>query len=120
MKFKEGIKALSEEIQMEVLRISHRNLGRDNRIIADHGIAPRYPYLDENVVSFLSSLSVFEKMDLRFDRGLGEKILSRSLAFKLGLVKTALEPKRAIQFGSRIAKMENKKEKGCDKAKRND
>lgn len=33
--------ALLEEIDMEISRIHTRNLGRDNRILADHGRAPR-------------------------------------------------------------------------------
>jgi hypothetical protein len=50
--------------------------------------------------------------------GLGDKIILRALAFQMGLNKTAIEPKRAIQFGSRIAKTEARKEKGsqiCDR-----
>ncbi|QQP38931.1 Asparagine synthetase domaincontaining protein 1like [Caligus rogercresseyi] len=57
-------------------------------------------------------------MDLNLRRGLGEKLLLRAAAYKAGLVSIATEPKRAIQFGSRIAKIENKKEKGSDHAKR--
>ena len=49
--------AVSEEIELEVGRISERNLGRDNRIVADSGVAPRFPYLDEDVVRY-ASLSV--------------------------------------------------------------
>ncbi len=127
---------------MEVARISSRNLGRDNRVIAHHGVAPRYPYLvsvsialplvirpwkfymgitcqDEKVVAFLSSLPTHRKADLRLPRGVGEKLLLRGLAHRLlDLPLTAAEPKRAIQFGSRIAKMENRKEKGSDVAVR--
>ena len=36
-------------------------------------------------------------------------MILRLLALQLGLYDTAIQPKRAIQFGSRIAKLENKK-----------
>lgn len=117
VKFKEGgLSDLSSEIRMEVARISRRNLGRDNRVVASNGVAPRYPFLDMEIVNYLSSLTIDQKMDLRLERGVGEKLLLRAVAVKLGLEKTALEPKRAIQFGSRIAKLENRKEKGNQKA----
>lgn len=52
------------------------------------------------------------------ERGLGEKVLLRAVAYRLGLKKTSMHLKRAIQFGSRIAKLENRKEKASDKAVR--
>lgn len=113
-----GWPLLVSEVEMEMNRISERNLGRDNRILADHGRAPRLPYLDERVVEFLAQLPISAKVDLRLPIGLGEKIILRALAHRLGLKKTAAEPKRAIQFGSRIAKTEARKEKGshmCDR-----
>ena len=113
-----GWPALISEIEMEMNRIPQRNLGRDNRMIADHGRAPRLPYLDENVVNCLSQLPICAKVDLRLPLGVGDKIILRVLAFRLGLIRTATEPKRAIQFGSRIAKAEARKEKGhqcCDR-----
>ncbi len=113
-----GKDGLLDELEMELLRISERNLGRDNRIVSDHGVAGRFPYLDERVVSFLSDLPLNIKMNLDLPRGLGEKLILRAAAHKIGLAKTAFEPKRAIQFGSRIAKMENRKEKATDKAVR--
>lgn len=108
---RDGLQGLAEEIRVEVDRISERNLGRDNRIVSDHGVAGRFPFLDENVVTFLESLPLADKMNLCLPRGIGDKLLLRAVAHKMGLHKTSVEPKRAIQFGSRIAKMENAKEK---------
>ncbi|XP_040564247.1 asparagine synthetase domain-containing protein 1 [Lepeophtheirus salmonis] len=115
---RDGWNALFHEIRMEIDRISERNLGRDNRIISDHGVASRIPFLDERVVNFLNSVPLPQKMDLSLRRGLGEKLLLRAAAYDAGLISISSEPKRAIQFGSRIAKIENKKEKGSDIAVR--
>lgn len=57
-----GWNGLNEEIQMEVKRISSRNLGRDDRVISDHSREARIPFLDENVVRFLSSLPIHVKV----------------------------------------------------------
>jgi len=119
-----GWAKLGQEMQIDVDRISARNLGRDNRVISDHGVAPRMPFLDERVVQFLTG-----ECDLwvkccpleGFQRGLGEKLLLRVTALKIlgkeGL-RLALLPKRAMQFGTRIAKLENSKEKGSDNCRR--
>lgn len=74
--------------------------------------------MDEDVVSYLNALPVWEKADLSLPRGLGEKLLLRLTARALGLQASAVLPKRAMQFGSRIAKLENSKEKASDKCKR--
>lgn len=78
----------------------------------------RFPYLDEEVVSYLNSLPVWDKADLELPRGVGEKLLLRLAALQLGLGQSAVLPKRAMQFGSRIAKMEERKEKASDKCTR--
>ncbi|XP_007950772.1 asparagine synthetase domain-containing protein 1 [Orycteropus afer afer] len=113
-----GLEGLNKEIEMELGRISSRNLGRDDRVIGDHGKEARFPFLDENVVSFLNSLPIWEKANLALPRGIGEKLLLRLAATELGLTSSALLPKRAMQFGSRIAKMEKNNEKASDKCGR--
>uniref|UniRef100_K9IM44 Asparagine synthetase domain-containing protein 1 n=1 Tax=Desmodus rotundus TaxID=9430 RepID=K9IM44_DESRO len=113
-----GLEGLNKEIKMELGRISSRNLGRDDRVIGDHGKEARFPFLDEDVVSFLNSLPVWEKANLTLPRGIGEKLILRLAAVELGLTASALLPKRAMQFGSRIAKMEKNNEKASDKCGR--
>ncbi|KAI8906287.1 asparagine synthase-domain-containing protein [Gorgonomyces haynaldii] len=105
---------LLEELQKDVSRISTRNLGRDDRIMADHGKEVRFPFLDNHVVNYLSGLGVKQKTDPRLQKGVGDKMLLRRVALKLGLERASLEPKRAVQFGARTAKMVESKQKGQD------
>lgn len=80
--------------------------GRDDRCVSDHSREARFPFLDEEVVSYLNGLPMEAKVDFRLPRGLGEKLILRDCARLLGLGASSALPKRAIQFGSRIAKME--------------
>ncbi|NXK91288.1 ASND1 protein, partial [Formicarius rufipectus] len=113
-----GLEGLNKELEMELGRISSRNLGRDDRIIGDHGKEARFPFLDEDVVSFLNSLPVSEKADLTLPRGMGEKLILRLAGKELGLTASTILPKRAVQFGSRIAKLEGHSEKASDTCSR--
>ncbi|NWV76502.1 ASND1 protein, partial [Dasyornis broadbenti] len=115
---RDGLEGLNKELEMELGRISSRNLGRDDRIIGDHGKEARFPFLDEDVVSFLNSLPVSEKADLTLPRGIGEKLILRLAAKELGLTASTVLPKRAVQFGSRIAKLESNSEKASDTCSR--
>ncbi|XP_074001662.1 asparagine synthetase domain-containing protein 1 [Numenius arquata] len=115
---KYGLEGLNKELEMELDRISSRNLGRDDRIIGDHGKEARFPFLDEDVVSFLNSLPISEKADLTLPRGVGEKLLLRLAAREFGLTASTVLPKRAVQFGSRIAKLESNSEKASDTCSR--
>ncbi|KAJ1901030.1 hypothetical protein LPJ66_001075 [Kickxella alabastrina] len=105
---------LGAEIRLDVERISCRNLGRDDRVVSDHAREARYPFLAAEVVAFLANVPLDRKMDMRYPRGIGEKILLRLLAQRIGLVNACMLPKRAIQFGARTAKMETSQSKGQD------
>ncbi|KAJ1728653.1 hypothetical protein LPJ61_003922, partial [Coemansia biformis] len=109
-----GWQALGEEIDLDVQRIASRNLGRDDRIISDNAKEARFPFLAANVVRLLSETPLDRKVDMRYPRGVGEKLLLRLLARKLGLATASVLPKRAIQFGARTAKMESGQTKGQD------
>ncbi|KAI8827166.1 asparagine synthase-domain-containing protein [Fimicolochytrium jonesii] len=97
---------LIEEVQTDIDRISTRNMGRDDRIVSDHGKEVRFPYLSEHLLAYLCTLPMHVKTDPRYPRGVGEKLLLRELCRRLGLVRAAGEPKRAVQFGARSAKMD--------------
>lgn len=56
-----GWDALVRELNIELARISERNLGRDDRIISDHGKQSRLPYLDENVVKYVQDIKPWER-----------------------------------------------------------
>lgn len=87
--------------------------------LKDHGKESRLPYLDEDLISFLNEIEIEYKCDMKLERGKGEKYLLRQMAAeKLGLNHAASLQKRAIQFGSRVAKIENMKEKASDKCDR--
>lgn len=99
----EGEEGLSREMDADLSRLWFRNLGRDDRLIADHGKEVRHPFLDEDVISFVTSLPLTEHVcDLSKPDGVGDKHLLRRASPLLGLSKmTSTRAKRAIQFGSR-------------------
>ncbi|RKP24693.1 asparagine synthase, partial [Syncephalis pseudoplumigaleata] len=112
-----GWPGLIDEVQLDLDRISSRNLGRDDRIISDRAREVRFPFLDERVVGFACQLPIHVKTDPRLPRGVGEKLLLRAMAAcQLGLSDTSTRWKRAIQFGARTAKMESGKERGTHRA----
>lgn len=123
-----GYQGLIDELELDVNRLGKRNLGRDDRVISHWGREARYPYLDEDLVTWVLELPVWEKCgfgepgepriveDEELNLELpqlepGKKVL-RLLAWNLGMKAAATEKKRAIQFGARTAKMETGRSKG--------
>lgn len=77
-----------------------------DRVIASLGKEVRYPYLAGTVIDYLAQIPVHLKIDYSFGPGIGDKLLLRTLARRMGLSGAAGFAKRAIQFGARSAKME--------------
>ncbi|KAH0438213.1 asparagine synthase related protein [Colletotrichum camelliae] len=111
-----GYPGLLDELKLDVGRLGKRNLGRDDRAMAHWSREVRFPFLDENFVKWAVECPVWEKCDYGRGEAEGEiepgKRVLRLLAEALGMVSVAREKKRAIQFGSRTAKMESGKTKG--------
>lgn len=85
--------------------------------MSDHGKEVRFPFLCTDVVNWLCKQPIHLKMDPRYSRGIGEKILLRHVARQMGLINASRNWKRAIQFGAKTAKMtgETRSEKGQHK-----
>lgn len=111
--------AVVSELQMDLDRLHTRNLGRDDRILSSHAREARYPFLAVPFIDLVASLPIRIKAELTLPLGQGEKYLLRDVARRCGLASTAMEKKRAMQWGARSAKMEvgQGKIKGHDKAR---
>ncbi|SPN97586.1 related to asparagine synthases [Cephalotrichum gorgonifer] len=123
-----GYHGLIEELKLDVGRLGKRNLGRDDRVMSHWGREIRFPFLDENLVKWALEAPVWEKCDFAVSASAVEgedggevggnagvepdKRVLRLLALQLGMASVSGEKKRAIQFGSRTAKMESGKIKG--------
>lgn len=103
---------LREELDMDVGRLWERNLGRDDRIVSDHGREARFPFLDVWVVQFLATTPLDNVCDFLLGPGRGDKRILRLVATRMGLLTASGLVKRAIQFGSRIAHESDKRRFG--------
>ncbi|RVD81528.1 uncharacterized protein DFL_009390 [Arthrobotrys flagrans] len=108
-----GYPGLIDELELDLTRLGRRNLGRDDRIIANWSREARFPFLDERLLQEVISWPVTDKCgfgavqsDEEWSALGNEKQVLRLLAWKLGMKGVAGEKKRAIQFGARTAKME--------------
>ena len=106
---RDGPTEMEAEMSMDIDRIWHRNMGRDDRVISSCGKEARFPFLDVDLMEFLKANCPTELLcDWNDFRGKGDKKLLRLYAAeKLGLKITSGFEKRAIQFGTKIAKKTN-------------
>lgn len=89
-------------------RLPYRNLGRDDRIVSYHGVTPRQPFVEENFTQLVQSLESSKKCFFQLRDGFGDKLLLRIIAHRLGFSNCCFKPKRAIQFGSKVASSDKK------------
>lgn len=106
--------SLEQEMNLDWVRLPSRNLARDDRVIGAQGVSVRVPYVDEDLTFFVRNLKLSQKCLPSLEQGLGDKLLLRLCSFHLGLGQVCSMPKRAMQFGSRIA---NSKQNAKDKMK---
>lgn len=104
---KGGWQALVDEIRLDVRRIWERNFGRDDRVVSDHGKEGRLPFMDERVIQFALQTPLGLLMDFSLPIGEGDKKILRACLRALGLDRASRRVKRAMQFGTRLAKASN-------------
>jgi len=111
-----GEEKLKEEMSKDINRIWIRNFGRDDRVCSDNGIELRFPFFDYDLIDFLSNVEKFKHIT-NFDltRGQGEKYLLRELCRIEGFKISNTFEKRAIQFGTKLAKETNLKKYGSNR-----
>lgn len=105
-----GAPEMEKEMSLDLDRLWHRNMGRDDRVISACGKEARFPFLDIDLMRYLAHNCPTEMLcDWSDFRGKGDKKLLRMVAEqRFGLKISSGFEKRAIQFGTRIAKQTNK------------
>ena len=108
-----GCEGIVREMSLDIDRLWHRNLGRDDRVTACHGKELRFPYLDTHLWQALSALPL-EEVTQPYVPG-RDKIALREYAESIGLGFVSGLKKRAIQFGTRISQVCNLKDFGSNR-----
>ena len=103
LRYKNG--DIENQMKKDLDRLWLRNCGRDDRVCGENKVELRFPYLDYDLMEFLSSIEDINKIvDFNKPRGEGEKYLLRNVAKTiLGFNLSYKFEKRAIQFGTKLA-----------------
>ncbi|KAI9635713.1 putative cytoplasm protein [Dioszegia hungarica] len=96
---------LLSSLQTDISQLPTRNTSRDDRLLSSFARDARYPYLSLAFIRYLSEVPIWHKVHYESGEGWGDKILLRMAAERAGLEGTARRVKRAMQFGSRSAKV---------------
>jgi asparagine synthetase B (glutamine-hydrolysing) len=76
-----GVQEMEQEMGMDLDRLWHRNMGRDDRAISDNGKETRFPFIDTNLMRYLGGfVHSADLVDFTALRGLGDKMLLREIA----------------------------------------
>ena len=113
-----GYKEMNEEMLFDQNRLWLRNLGRDDRIIASERKEMRTPFLNKELIAFSKEINL---RFLSFYKGVGKdkiwenKKTLRRLGNELGMKVSSGFKKKAIQFGTGLAKEANNKKYGSNR-----
>lgn len=119
-----GLAGLKAEMSLDLDRIWHRNMGRDDRAISINGKETRFPFLDKSVQNWLRErvpdLNASDGVCMLYAtdelRGMGDKRLLRRIALECFDLRCAgTFEKRAIHFGTKIAKQINVRKFGSNR-----
>lgn len=118
-RYKLAAKRGKQEQRLEMLfdlsRLWVRNLGRDDRIISTNGKEARFPFLASSIIDLSLKTDLDLLTDFKLPKGVGDKIIIRKVAKNLGLDSAENLQKKAVQFGTGIAKMTNIQKYGSHK-----
>jgi hypothetical protein len=101
-----GIDGLRSEMLLDLARLWHRNLGRDDRVLADNARDTRHLFLDEQVIEWVGRLHPSCMLSVN---GENKPLLRQMAREMLGMEVASNFRKRAIQFGTRLAQQANLK-----------
>lgn len=76
-----GAEEMEREMAMDLDRLWHRNMGRDDRAISFNGKEARFPFLDKRLMEYLrDNVPTEDLCDFKDFRGQGDKKLLREVA----------------------------------------